>query len=143
MKIAPATADDLSEVKRLLSECSLPSSDIAASHLKHFFVSKDGGELVGVTGLQIDGKYALLRSVAVRETHRDKGIASHLVSVAEKHARDNSVEVLYLLTAIAVDFFAKLGYSKTERESAPDAMQRTSEFSSLCAQRAVCMTKRL
>ena len=52
-------------VKQLLSESELPTGDITAQHLAHFFGSGHGPELEGVVGLELYGDVALLRSLAV------------------------------------------------------------------------------
>jgi amino-acid N-acetyltransferase len=99
--------------------------------------------LTGVVGLELKNNNALLRSLAVIEPQRGKGLATQLVREIEKYARSQQVDTLYLLTLTAERFFAKRGYRKTDRKSAPAAIQETVEFSSLCPATAVCMKKHL
>jgi amino-acid N-acetyltransferase len=43
----------------------------------------------------------------------------------------------------AEGFFAKQGYCRTARDSAPDEIQETTEFRTLCPATAVCMVKQI
>ena len=58
-------------------------------------------------------------------------------------ARQRGVRALYLLTTAAADFFARHGYVRIPRDTAPPVLQRTAEFAALCPTRAVCLTKAL
>ena len=99
--------------------------------------------LTGVVGLELKNNNALLRSLAVIEPQRSKGLAKQLLREIEKYARSKQVDTLYLLTLTAEGFFAKQGYRRTDRRSAPPAIQETAEFNSLCPETAVCMKKHL
>jgi amino-acid N-acetyltransferase len=131
------------EIKQLLMECDLLHEDITGDHLQHFLVGRAGSELAAVVGLEIKGRSALLRSLAVAEKYRNRRIATKLVREIEEHARSLNVDTLYLLTMTAEAFFAKCGYQGTEREAAPAGIQTTAEFQSLCPASAVCMVKYL
>jgi len=65
------------------------------------------------------------------------------VDKIEEYARSKKIDTLYLLTLTAENFFSARGYHKTDRKSAPPALQETTEFKSLCPQTAVCMKKHL
>ncbi len=145
MKISFASVENEKKIKEVLSAGGLHHQDITPSHLQHFLVSKDdlNSTLTGVVGLELRNNMALLRSLAVIEPHRSKGLATQLVREIEKYARSQQVDTLYLLTLTAELFFAKQGYRKTDRKSAPPAIQETAEFNSLCPVTAVCMKKHL
>jgi amino-acid N-acetyltransferase len=132
---------DESAVKQLLSESGLPIADITARHLQHFFGCGSGPELEGVIGLEIFGDVALLRSLAVASSRRGSGVGSGLVVHAERHARDQGVQSLYLLTTTAEQFFLRRGYARIPRENAPAAIKGTSEFSGICPVSSVFMVK--
>jgi amino-acid N-acetyltransferase len=134
---------DLSTVKHLLSESSLPIEDIAVQHLQHFFGCGSGLKLVGVVGLELYGKVALLRSLAVASSRRRSGVGSALVAHAERHAWNQGVQSLYLLTTTAEKFFLRCGYTRIPREDAPAAIQGTKEFSGICPASSALMVKRL
>lgn len=132
-----------SEVKRLLTESGLPTADITAQHLMHFFGCAHGLELEGVVGLELYGDVALLRSLAVAPHRRGSGLGSCLVAHAERHARDQGVNFLYLLTTTAEPFFLRLGYARIPREEAPAAIKNTKEFAGICPVNSAFMVKHL
>jgi amino-acid N-acetyltransferase len=143
MELHSASAEDELQIKQLLAECDLPHEDIAASHLKHFFVLRDGDQLSGVIGIELHGLVALLRSLAVKEERRCSGLGTQLVRRAEQHAREQGAEKVYLLTTTAERFFAWRGYHKVDRTTVPVAIQECTEFCALCPSTAVCMLKDL
>jgi amino-acid N-acetyltransferase len=143
MKLTPALPGDLLPIVELLTGCGLPSQDITLSHLDHFWMVRDGRRLAGVVGLEICGRFALLRSLAVSAELRDKGIGTRLVAQAETHARSQAVTAIYLLTTTESSFFAGRGYRRAERTRAPAGIRRTAEFSAICPASAVCMRKEL
>jgi amino-acid N-acetyltransferase len=140
-----ASAKDEKQIKRLLAASGLEHQDIRPSHLQHFLIVTDESTLTlcGVVGLEIKGNIGLLRSLAVAGAYRRQGLATQLVPKIEAYARSKNIDSLYLLTMTAEDFFSARGYHKTDRASAPPALQETTEFKSLCPQTAVCMKKHL
>jgi amino-acid N-acetyltransferase len=107
---------DESAVKQLLSESGLPIEDITARHLQHFFGCGSDLELEGLVGLELYGDVALLRSLAVASSRRGSGVGSGLVAHAERHAREQGVQSLYLLTTTAEQFFLRRGYARIPRD---------------------------
>jgi len=96
-----------------------------------------------MVGLEIKADCALLRSLAVKKTCRNQGLATDLVQRIEKYTRSLSLKRLYLLTMTAEDFFMKRGFQRTQRKSAPAGIQATAEFKDLCPVSAAFMTKQL
>ncbi len=139
---APLPKDEPS-VRQLLTLCDLPEADITPEQLRHFFVLTDKGRIIGTVGLQVLGRFGLLRSLAVDPGYRGRGFASRLAEKAERHAASLNVERLYLLTLTAEGFFSKRNYQKVQRNSAPLPLQETSEFKNVCPVSAVCMVKDL
>ncbi len=143
-RFQPAHASDLPVIRRLLRDNGLPCDDLEAVHLDRFQIATGPtGSLVACVGLEIHGDAALLRSLAVAAPHRRHGLGDAAVVAAERLARSVGVRRLYLLTTTAASFFAARGYRRHERASAPPALQRTTEFSTLCPASAACMTKNL
>jgi amino-acid N-acetyltransferase len=130
--------NDLPKIKQLLSDASLPSQDID-QHISHFIIAEKSGELIGVIGLELIGKVALLRSAAVVNSERGTGLGKELVAKIKSYAQLNNVEQLYLLTTTASGFFQKLGFERIDREQVPQAIKNTAEFKSICPVSAVCM----
>ena len=131
------------QVEQLLAACDLPASDLSPAHLEHFFACGAWGAPRGVVGVEIYGQVALLRSLAVAADCRGLGCGRALVAEAESYARLRGVSQLYLLTTTAGRFFERLGYALAARESAPEEIRRTQEFSALCPSSAEFMVKRL
>ncbi len=130
-------------IRQLLSLCGLPHEDLTPQHLRHFWVIKEKGEILGVVGLEILGQFALLRSLSVDPRFRKRGLASHLMKKVEEYAVSLKIEELYLLTLTAESFFLKRGFQEIERNFAPSEVQGTAEFQRLCPASSVSMVKRL
>ena len=124
-------------------QCDLPTEDITSELLKNFVAARKGAVIIGVVGLEISGKEALLRSLAVVEANRGAGIGMKLLTSIEDYARSRGVETLYLLTMTAETFFQKAGYAIIARSKTPAAIQTTSEFTGLCPETAICMQKEI
>ena len=141
MKIFRHPPEDIA--RKLLDECNLPSSDLDSAHLASFFGCGSPEELEGIIGLEVFGPVALLRSLAVVKSARGKGCAKALVSAVEKHAQENGIDEMYLLTNTAEQFFMDLEYTHADREKAPEKIKQTKEFSALCPENASFMLKKL
>jgi amino-acid N-acetyltransferase len=125
----------------LLAACGLPVADLEDLDLGHFFACGPPGAPLGVVGLELLGEVALLRSLAVSEASRRRGCGGTLLEAAQRHAREQGVRVLYLLTDTAEAFFRRHGFRRVPRVQAPPAVQATREFSALCPDSAVLMVK--
>lgn len=139
LPIHNARKEDLPEILALLDGCELPREGLA-DHLATTLVARDGMNIVGCSALELYQEYALLRSVAVKETHRRRGLASRLTKAALDLARDHQVTTVYLLTETASMFFPKLGFKPVPRSEVPQKVQSSIEFTTLCSQSATLMT---
>lgn len=127
----------------LLRVAELPISDLTDSHLQHFFIARSPESPVGLVGLELFGRHALLRSLVVDPRFRAAGIGSRMVAHAEAHARTHGVKSIYLLTTTAYGFFNERGYARAERSTAPESIRGTREFASLCPASSTFMIKHL
>lgn len=127
----------------LLQGASLPTNDLTDEHLEHFFFLGPRTAPIGLVGLEMLGKYALLRSLVVAPDSRAAGTGSTLVACAEQYARKQGVDTIYLLTTTAEQFFARRGYARVERREAPDSIRSTREYSELCPTTSAFMVKHL
>lgn len=143
MRIQRARPDALDDIRDLLSRLDLPHSDLTPSHLEHFLVCHEDGDIVGVVGLELYDNVALLRSLAVRPTHRNRGIGARLTEKIEHYGRRNGVNELYLLTTTASDYFDRQRYETIDRDDLPSAIRETEEATQLCPASATCMRKDL
>jgi amino-acid N-acetyltransferase len=138
-----ATPDDLPAVLALLKDSGLPYQDIDVTRLNEFLIAAGGQSVLGAVGLERYEENGLLRSLVVRPESRWTGLGTQLAEAMEHHARSTGVKTLYLLTMTAADFFTRRGYEVTARSEAPESLQGTTEFSTLCPSQAVCMRKTL
>jgi len=139
----PAPAGDLTDLLTLLVGCALPTADLDERHLADFVVCRDGGRIVASGGLEYHATAALLRSLAVAASHRQRGLASRLVDELVQRARNRGKRELFLLTASAAAFFAVRGFQPFDRRQVPPELARCSEFRELCPASAVCMRRTL
>jgi amino-acid N-acetyltransferase len=138
--LRPARPDDLPRISALLAAAKLPTAGVAA-HLGGFVVFDPGGEVAGVGGLEIHGKRALLRSLAVDPSQQGRGLATAICDRLEDDASRRGIRDLYLLTETAERFFSRRGYAAIDRADAPPEIAASDEFCSLCPQTAVCMRR--
>ncbi|NHX34900.1 MULTISPECIES: arsenic resistance N-acetyltransferase ArsN2 [Halolamina] len=137
-------------VRRLLARSGLPTEDLSldggpepAGGNPTLYTVEADGDRVGCVGLERDGDAGLLRSAAVAEPHRGRGYGGAAVRALEARARAAGVGTLYLLTTTAAEFFAGLGYERVNRESVPESIRESAEFSDLCPSSATVMRRRL
>ena len=135
-----AGAGDLPAVLELLRRCDLPADlDSVADCL----VARQGTAVVGCVALERYGTDALLRSLAVEPGVRRAGTGIALVERITRRARRLGTRRIWLLTTTAADYFARLGYERAERATAPAALQASSQFAGVCPSTAVCMVRAL
>jgi amino-acid N-acetyltransferase len=142
MNVVPAQPSNLAGIRSLLESEGLPIEDLSVESLKHFFVLLDANEIIGAVGLEQYGNVALLRSLVVAPDHRKKGLGILLAEAAEALAASLGISSVFLLTTTAKDFFAARDFRVVPREDVPDAIRRSTEFSSLCPATATVMVKR-
>jgi arsenate reductase (thioredoxin) len=139
-RIRPATPSDLRDVETLLTASALPLAGVADA-LSTYAVAESGGLLVGVTGLEIRGDVALLRSAAVAPEWQGRGLGRALVEHVIADARARHLRALCLLTTTAEDYFPRFGFTRVSRDAVPAALLSTAEFATACPASAVVMEK--
>jgi len=140
IEIRRAAAGDEGPVRELLASVELPHEDVV-EHLEHFFVALHRGDLVGVAGFELHCEVGLLRSLAVAQRWRGRGLAGRLGRAVLAEAGRRGVGELYLLTTTAEDYCRRLGFETVERTRVPGSIRKTKEFSELCPSTAVCMQR--
>jgi amino-acid N-acetyltransferase len=138
MHLRPANHRDLPAIHALLRAGHLPDVDVV-EHLTSFLVGEQGRTLALSGGLELLGRFALLRSVAVAARYRGRGWGRRIVARLILQARVLGVAELYLLTNTAEDLFIEAGFSRTGRETAPQSLRVTRQFTSLCPASATLM----
>jgi amino-acid N-acetyltransferase len=138
--IAAAKREDLPEIFALLEECDLPKEGLA-THISTTLVARKGTEIVGCSALELYQESALLRSVGVKPSYRSRGLGRRLTIAALNLGMQHKISNVYLLTETANVFFSKLGFEPISRADVPENVQRSVEFTTLCPDTAMVMTK--
>ena len=141
-RVDVASAKDLTAIRALLERSGLPTSDLESAR-PEFAVIREEGQVIAAGALQRFGSSALLRSVVVAPDRRGSGLGQVMVTELERIACAARISSLVLLTQSAAEFFARQGYRAIERSAAPQDMQGSEEFRSLCPSSATCMAKSL
>ena|SRR5882724_1996905 len=134
---------DLAAVLALLQGAGLPTADLTSAAGLHMWVLLAEESLIGVVGMERFGARALLRSLAVAPSYRQRGMGHQLVARLEREAQADGVEQLVLLTETAEKFFSAFGYDVIDRRHVAEEIKQSAEFRSLCPASAVCMSKLL
>jgi amino-acid N-acetyltransferase len=137
--LIPAISKLKTEVIELLRENNLPTEDLDDDKKLFALIGENG--IIGTGGLEFFEDCALLRSVGVRENFRGAGYGKIIALELELLCREKNIDSIYLLTETAKDFFEKLGYEMVDRETVPDAIKNSSEFSTICPSSATVMKK--
>lgn len=115
-----------SSIIQLLSENRLPISDFQDSEIV-FTVYRRGDKIAGIIGEEIFGNDILIRSFAVEDSFKNKGIGKKLL---EAVLTENAT--YHLLTTTAAPYFERYGFKYAERSDAPESIRNTREFSGIC-----------
>ena len=125
MEIRSAKISDVKAIHALISSyaerdrmlfCSM--ADIYEK-LQTFSVAEADGNVVGCCALEVIwSNLAEIKSLAVDETKKEKGIGRMLVTAAIEQAVRLGVPKVFALT-LEPDFFEKLGFEIVEKETLP------------------------
>lgn len=135
-----ARASDAAGVEALLAANGLPLDGVRES-LPSFVVAEAGDALVGVAGLEPCDDVALLRSVAVADGWRSRGLGRALVGRVIADAEARGLRALYLLTTTADRYFPSFGFHSVAREDVPEPVRATTEFREACPASATVMCR--
>nr|WP_244642842.1 arsenic resistance N-acetyltransferase ArsN2 [Phyllobacterium sp. 628] len=124
-----------------LLAAALPTDDLTQSTGKFFRFSDRQGHPVGYGGIELYGKDALLRSIAVLPTAQRHGHGAAITRLLLRYADIRGAEAGYLLTTDAVPFFSKLGFKSVERSAVPADILGTPQACDLCPASASILTR--
>lgn len=133
-----AHSDDFERVSKLLVDNALPLDGVPKS-LTGFVVVEEGDRIIGVAGVEDCGEYGLLRSAAVAEDARNRGLGRRLIEQLIADAKAGNRRGLYLLTTTAAKYFPSFGFVETSRDNVPASVRETKEFSEACPASATVM----
>jgi amino-acid N-acetyltransferase len=137
--IEPASTDDLQSVEALLRTVELPTDGLS-QHLAEFLVGRLDGRVVGCVGLEFYGETAILRSLAVDPTSRGGALGTRLARSIIERARARGIRRIVLLTETAEGFFTqRLGFVPTQRDTVPQDVRESWQFTGAVCQSATCM----
>lgn len=125
-------------IEKILQKENLPYQDVNAENIK-FFMAFGDNEFVGIVGLENYSDVALLRSMVVFDNFKKKGFGRKIVNYVLEEAKAKGIKEIFILTTTAKEFFERRGFEVIERESVPDDIKSTTEFTSLCPASATCM----
>lgn len=131
-------AESFEAFRSLLKSSNLPADDLNFNKdlLVGYF---EGNILVGTGGLEVYGDYGLLRSLSVKLGIRGKSVGTNITEYLIDEAKDKKLKAIYLLTETARGFFLKRGFIDIPRESVPEPLKASSEFSHVCSPGAAAM----
>lgn len=135
--IATTDQNEIENIHHLLKENKLPHNDIGP-HVE-FYLIKSKAVTAGVVGVEIYTPYALLRSLAIADPYKKKGLGKRLTVFMLDYLAVIGIIDVFLLTTTAAKFFEKIGFKKIDRKSVPEDILQTKEFSEICPDSAVCM----
>jgi amino-acid N-acetyltransferase len=147
--IRAATIADLPAVVALLTSAGLAANAVEAQFGPQFAVATDDATqaIVGTAGVEVYRDVAsdigLLRSAAVDDAWRGRGVGSALTTERLAWAEKEQLAAIFLLTETAADFWSRFGFIHIPRDAAPDALQASHEWQQGCPAGAVAMTLKL
>jgi amino-acid N-acetyltransferase len=139
MEYKLASLSETKAVQSLLKENNLPFEDLEYSKVT-LFVAVLNGQIIGCIGIEIKGEDGLLRSFAVTDKYKNQGIGNELLNRLINYSKSENIKKLHLLTTTADKYFCKKGFVKSDRINAPESIQTTTEFSTLCPSSSIYMT---
>jgi amino-acid N-acetyltransferase len=136
--ISGARADDIPHIKQILAGNELPIEGVD-EHWKTFIVARDGDDIVGCGGAEAHPVAALIRSIAVADSHRGRGIGRRIVRQLLDRLASRGIREFYLLTTTAPDYFAKRGFKPIDRDEIHPQLLQSAELRGACPDTATCM----
>ena len=136
--ISGATLADIPIIKQLLVANELPTDGID-DYWKTFIVAREGDDIVGCGGAEAHKFAALIRSVAVAESHRGRSIGRRIVRQLLDRLASRGIREFYLLTTTAQPYFAKRGFKPIDCDEIHPQLLGSAELQGACPDTAVCM----
>nr|WP_320147718.1 GNAT family N-acetyltransferase [uncultured Anaeromusa sp.] len=139
--IRQATVADLPILEELLQKSDLPIIGISLESAEFLVAETKTNEIIGVLGAQYHAASTLLRSFAVTQDWRRKGVGLALVKAMFDHLHEQKRKTLYLLTETATAYFECLGFQAISREEIPQPLLVQSGLDQACPCSSQCMKK--
>jgi amino-acid N-acetyltransferase len=125
LKIRKAAVSDIKLIHKLVNEFAKKEEMLPRSlnelyeGVRDFFVCEQNGIITGICALRILWEdLAEVRSLAVKEEYRQRGIGSDLVKKCLKEARHLGLKRVFALT-YHPEFFKKIGFEDIDKAKLP------------------------
>lgn len=125
LTVRKAVVADVPAIQRLINDYAVQGIMLPRSlhslyeHLRDYIVALEGDQVVGCGALHISwSDLAEVRSLAVAEHWREKGVGARLVQTALVEAREYGIGRVFVLT-YAGDFFTRLGFRLVDKAELP------------------------
>jgi amino-acid N-acetyltransferase len=128
MDIRLAHPEETNRVAELVTATGLPTAGLAQAW--RTWVAVDRNRLLGTASLEHHGGAYLLRSVAVRDQARGRGIGAQLVRAAL--AAVDPAQPVALLTETAAGWFPRFGFHPVDRAALDPALATSAELAGAC-----------
>jgi amino-acid N-acetyltransferase len=128
MDIRLAHPEETDRVAALVTAAGLPTAGLAQAW--HTWVAADGDQLLGTASLERHDSAYLLRSVAVHDEARGRGIGAQLVQIAL--AAVDPARPVALLTETAAGWFPRFGFHPVDRAALDPALAASAELAGAC-----------
>jgi amino-acid N-acetyltransferase len=136
--LAPLRPEQWPHLTTLLTQAGLPIDGLA-DHRDATLVALDGNTVIGSVALEVYGRVALLRSLAVAPDRQGQGIGAQLFDAALAMAQARGIHTLYLLTETAAPYFERRRFVPITRAEVDPAVTASVEFTDACPASAQAM----
>jgi amino-acid N-acetyltransferase len=138
IQIAAATVADLPRIKELLTQNDLPTAGVD-EHWRTFVIARAGDAIVGCGGAEAYQFAALIRSIAVEEAWRSRGLGRRITRQLLDRLASRGLREFYLLTTTAESYFRKRGFKTIDRDEIHPQLLASRELQDACPSTAICM----
>lgn len=128
-QVRPAEPSDMAAIRACLEASDLTLAGVGSTDLRLFVLQTRAGQTAGVTGYEIAGSHALVRSVAVAPAMRGHGLGGLLAELAFDHATGSGAHQLWLFARRTGAFWQRLGFRLTPTDELVTVLRHTQQVS--------------
>ncbi len=140
-EVAPVTVrvvdegevDTTAAIHKILGDAVLPLP-VEGDPSVSFLIAERSGSIVGCAGWESHPPFALVRSVAITESARERGVGSLLMQTLLDQLTQSHYEEIFLVTLEADSFFSRFGFNPTTRDNLPEEIGKSPEFNLHCCE---------